>query len=164
MRLEKLVGWGQHARHEDESEDENIPEGWWTSDLYKDISDTRDITNTVESRKQTTLPEGWRQDQEIQPELNSDTEAGGTVDNVSSYEAKRIHNKSDKLSVQKGEKRKASPTKFQFKKKGKLNKKEIQQLQKTHTSMLTWLVGKQKNSPICKVQDMEWKNKNKEEN
>ena len=68
MRLEKLVGWGQHARHEDESEDENIPEGWWTSDLYKDISDTRDITNTVESRKQTTLPEGSRQDQEIQPE------------------------------------------------------------------------------------------------
>ena len=51
--------------------------------------------------------------------------------------------------------------------KKKLNRKEIQQLQKTHTSMLTWLVGKQKSSPICKVQeeieDMEWENKDKEE-
>ena len=77
------------------------------------------------------------------------------MDNVSSDEAKRIHNKSDKLSVQKGEKRKASPTKFQFKKKGK------------RFNMLALLIGKWKSSPICKVQeeikDMEWYNKDKEE-
>ena len=164
MRLEKLEGWGHHTSQEDYIEDENIPEGWWTNKVYNDISGTGDMASTVKIKIQTTLPEGWKQNHEIQPEHTNDTEECDTVDNVSSDVTNIISDESDKLLVLKGGKRKTSPGDFQLKKKGKLNQKEIQELRKTHTSMLAWVVvGKQKSLPMPTYKDMEWEDRNKEE-
>ena len=62
--------------------------------------------------------------------------------------------------------RKDLPAKFKFKKRGKLDKKEIKELQKINTSMMSWLVRKGITSmhvPQVEQEEMEWVDGDREE-
>ena len=60
-------------------------------------------------------------------------------------------------------KRKRKQTKFQFKKRGRLEEREMEELRKTNTSMESWLVSKATKTEQVELEDMDWEDRDREE-
>ena len=62
-------------------------------------------------------------------------------------------------------KRKRQQAKFQFKKREKLEKREMEELRKTNTSVLSGLVNKEnKTVPQVELENMDWEDRDRQEN
>ena len=160
IRLDKLEGWGENTNQDEE---ENLPEGWWSITNCKDVDSTEEgnNANTVGGTKQISIPECWLQDHQIVGDDDIDNSTTPVEDDSDVNPEKRVVE-----VVPQMDERKDLPAKFKFKKRGKLDKKEIKELQKTNTSMMSWLVRKgttPMHVPQLEQEDMEWVDGDREE-
>ena len=172
---------------------ETLSTGWKDSSRYTVNRVQEDNINTACTMTQITLPLGWKMNAQyksgtedhgpsdgVQHELDnggtgdhaltdeSETRNGssGTVDIANSV--KGVNGKKEKSqegeNVPKGWKESEQKNiTFKFKKKGKLNDKEVVEIRKTHKSLFGWLGRGGKSTNTADVEPMEWEDKEREQ-
>ena len=178
-KLEPLVGWGESTSLQGGLGQETIPEGWKDNKEFSGTGE-QDINITCSRMKQVTLPLRWKVDnitatEGIQLKESSD----GIGDEDKESEGKGIMEEQprlestmdvenigvDKDDVPRGwirTEKKSSKTEFKFKKRGKLNKREVCELKKTHRSLFGWL-SKERSTDMTDEDPMEWEDHGREE-
>ena len=155
LRLERLEGWGEQN---DNYEEEPLPEGWRVSLNHKDISieETGFIVNPEKEKKQANIPEGWMKDKDNKDKHDTSNKTNTNI-------SKPIETE-EVPQLRKG---KNPPSKVKIKKRGRLEEREMVEIKKTNTSMMSWLVGKVSKPTQVQLEpepeEMDWEDRDREE-
>ena len=140
-----------------------LPLGWKIDAQYKVNSGTED--HAPSDGVQHELDNGGTGDHALTDESETRNGSSGTVDIANNV--KGVNDKKEKSQegedVPKGWKESEQKNiKFKFKKKGKLNDKEVVEIRKTHKSLFGWL-SREKSINTADVEPMEWEDKEREQ-
>ena len=158
-KLELLNNWGESSNLLEDDQMDNLPEGWWRT---VDELSTKEA-NLITSGRHNTYGTSWKKPVGVttilgnqgKDPVNSDPDKASETE---AYEglgptpelSRQTHELVYDDNVPAGRKLSVTRTKasnsFKFKKKGRINSKEQEEIQRTHRSLFSWMKNPQSSS------------------